>query len=44
MRKIPVRVYTEITSLVNINNLELGGNRYLTNEGGKLYLVEVLVK
>lgn len=39
--KIPVLHYEEVTDLLTINELELGDERYLTNEGAKLYLVEV---
>lgn len=40
--KIPVHYYTEIDNLVTINDLLLNRNRYLANEGSRLYLVEVL--
>lgn len=39
--KIPVLHYEEITDTAQLNDLELNEERYLTNEGGKQYLVEV---
>ena len=39
--RIPVNHYEEVTDLTNINELKLDSSRYLKNEGGKLYLVEV---
>lgn len=40
--KIPVKYYTEITDITGINDIELKDGSYFTNEGGKLYLVEVI--
>jgi len=40
--KIPVLYYTEITDTAQLNGLELTEGHYITNEGGKQYLVEVL--
>lgn len=39
--KIPVLHYTEIETLDDINQVELGDGSYLTNEANQLYLVEV---
>ena len=39
--KIPVLHYTEITDTSVLNGVKLDGNSYITNEGGKQYLVEV---
>lgn len=39
--KIPVLHYEEITDSVQLNGLEFGEKRYITNEGGKQYIVEV---
>lgn len=38
--KIPVHYFTEITGAVNAEGI--GENCYITNQGGKQYLVEVL--
>ena len=40
--KITVHYYEEITDLATLNGAELGGRHYITNEGGKQYLVEIL--
>ena len=40
--KIAVHYYQEITDLTVLNGAELGGSHYITNEGGKQYLVEIL--
>ena len=40
-RKIPVLHYTEITDTTQLNGVEMSETVYLTNEGGKQYLVEV---
>lgn len=40
--KIVVKHYTEITDTSLLNGVEvIEGERYITNEGGKQYLVEV---
>lgn len=40
--KIPVKHYTEITDTTQLNGVEVvEGERYITNEGGKTFLVEV---
>lgn len=39
--KIPVLHYEEITDTVQLNDIELSDTRYITNEGGKQWLVEV---
>ena len=39
--KIPVLHYTEITDTTQLNGVALGEEVYITNEGGKQYLVEV---
>lgn len=40
--KIIVKKYTEITDSMQLNGVALnGGTAYITNEGGKQYLVEV---
>ena len=40
--KIVVKKYTEITDASVLNGVEMvEGERYITNEGGKQYLVEV---
>lgn len=44
---IPVRCYTEITDTMQLNELEIGGQegrRFITNEGGKQYIVEIINK
>lgn len=38
--KIAVHYYTEITGAVNADGIK--ENQYITNEGGKQYLVEIL--
>lgn len=43
MIKIPVYHYTRITDLAETNGLELGDERYITNEGGVAYIVEIWV-
>lgn len=39
--KIPVHHYIEITKQTNTVALSLASEYYITNEGGKKYLVEV---
>ncbi len=39
--KIPVKHYVEITDTSVLNDIELNETTYITNEGGKQYLVEV---
>lgn len=40
--RIPVKHYTEITDTAQLNGIAMiEGEVYLTNEGGKQYLVEV---
>lgn len=39
--KIPVLHYEEITDTVQLNDLEINGDRYITTEGGRQWLVEV---
>lgn len=39
--KIPVYHYTEITDSMQLNGIALGADCYLTNEGGKQFLVEI---
>lgn len=40
--KIPVKHYTEITDTAQLNGVAMvEGERYIANEGGKTYLVEV---
>lgn len=39
---IPVHYYTEITDTSDLNGAEIGGKHYITNVGGKQYLVEIL--
>jgi CRISPR/Cas system CSM-associated protein Csm4 (group 5 of RAMP superfamily) len=39
--KIAVKKYTEITDATQTNGLEFNESRYITNEGGKQYIVEV---
>jgi hypothetical protein len=39
--KIPVQHYIEITDASQLNGLEFGTERFITNEGGKQYIVEV---
>lgn len=40
--KITVKKYTEITDTAQLNGIAMvEGERYITNEGGKQYLVEV---
>lgn len=39
--KIPVLHYTEINDETDINGIEFSDTCYITNEGGKQYLVEV---
>ena len=40
--KIPVKKYTEIDDTLVLNDVKLDeGTVYITNEGGKQYLVEV---
>jgi hypothetical protein len=40
-RKIPVKHYIEIVDTAQLNGVEMSDLVYLTNEGGKQYLVEV---
>jgi hypothetical protein len=40
-RKIPVKHYIEITDTAQLNGVQMSDEVYLTNEGGKQYLVEV---
>lgn len=39
--KIPVKHYIEITDTAQLNGVQMSEEVYLTNEGGKQYLVEV---
>ncbi len=39
--KIPVLHYTEIKDTAQLNDQEITGEHYITNEAGKQYLVEV---
>lgn len=39
--KIPVLHYEEITDMTDTNGIEFSDTRYITNEGGKQYIVEV---
>lgn len=39
--KIPVKHYIEITDTAQLNGIEHGEDCYITNEGGKQYLVEI---
>lgn len=39
--KIAVKHYVEITDSSQLNGLTFGEERYITNEGGKQYIVEV---
>lgn len=39
--KIPVKHYTEITEATDTNGIEFGEFKYITNEGGKIWIVEV---
>lgn len=39
--KIPVLHYEEVIDSTQLNGLEFGEDRYITNEGGKQYIVEI---
>lgn len=39
--RIPVLHYVEITDTAQLNGVELSEERYITNLGGKQYLVEI---
>lgn len=39
--KIVIKHYVEITDAIQMNGLEFNEDRYITNEGGKQYLVEI---
>lgn len=39
--KIIVKKYTEITDTMQLNDIKLDEETYITNEGGKQYLVEI---
>jgi hypothetical protein len=39
--RIPVLHYEEITDSAQLNGVTLGLDRFITNDGGKQYLVEV---
>lgn len=39
--KIIVKKYTEITDTTQLNDIEFNDDTYITNEGGKQYLVEI---
>ncbi len=39
--KIAVKKYTEITDTMQLKDIKLDEEAYITNEGGKQYLVEV---
>jgi hypothetical protein len=39
--KIPVKHYVEITDTAQLNGIKHDADTYITNEGGKQYLVEI---
>lgn len=39
--KIAVKKYTEITDATQTNGIEFNEDCYITNEGGKQYIVEI---